>query len=117
MRWIALSQPGAGMGFDPDTIEVFFTDKRFTISKMIDVLLAELARHGGEFGLVIIDTGPAFFEGDDESSRAQMGVHARMFRSLIDIIPGRPCIIVNCHPVKNAAIDNLCPAGGGSFVN
>jgi hypothetical protein len=114
MRWIALAQH---MVFDPDTIEVFFTDKRFTISKTIPMLRAELARHGGEFGLVIIDTGPAFFEGDDESSRAQMGVHARMFRSLIDIIPGRPCIIVNCHPVKNAAIDNLCPAGGGSFVN
>jgi hypothetical protein len=114
MRWIALAQH---MGFDPKTIEVFFTDKRFTISKTTPMLRAELARRGGEFGLVIIDTGPAFFEGDDESSRAQMGMHARMFRSLIDVIPGRPCIIVNCHPVKNAVADNLSPAGGGSFVN
>jgi hypothetical protein len=114
MRWIALAQQ---MEFDVNTIEVFFVDRRFTISKMKELLTAELHRHGGEFVLVIIDTGPAFFEGDDESSRAQMSVHATMFRGLIDIIPGRPCIIVNCHPVKNAAPDNLLPSGGGTFLN
>ena len=43
--------------------------------------------------------------------------HAKMLRSLIDIIPGRPCIIVNGHPIKNANADNLLPAGGGSFLN
>jgi hypothetical protein len=114
MRWIGLAPHE---GFDPNTIEVFFSDQRFTISKMLPMLKAELARHGGEFGLVIIDTGPSFFEGDDENSRAQMGAHARMLRSLIDIIPGRPCIIVNCHPTKTASADNLLPAGGGSFLN
>jgi AAA domain len=114
MKWIALAPH---MDFDPSAIEVFFTDRRFTISKMIPVLRAELERLGGGFGLVIIDTGPSFFEGDDESSRSQMGAHARMFRDLIDVIPGRPCIIVNCHPVKNAAADNLLPAGGGTFLN
>jgi hypothetical protein len=65
MRWIALAQC---MAFDPDTIEVFFSDQRFTISKMLPMLKAELARHGGEFGLVIIDTGPSLFEGDDENT-------------------------------------------------
>jgi hypothetical protein len=114
MRWIALAQH---MDFDVNTIEVFFSDTRFTISKTKELLTAELKRHGGKFGLVIIDTGPSFFEGDDENSRAQMGAHARMFRSLIDVIPGRPCIIVNCHPVKNASGDNLLPAGGGTFLN
>ena len=114
MRWIALAQH---MDFDPNTIEVFFSDTRFTISKMKPMLYAELKRHGGEFGLVIIDTGPSFFEGDDESNRVQMLAHAKMFRSLIELIPGRPCIIVNCHPVKNASADNLLPAGGGTFLN
>jgi hypothetical protein len=114
MRWIALAPH---MDFDPDTIEVFFSDTRFTISKMKPMLLAEIERHGGEFGLVIVDTGPSFFEGDDESSRAQMGEHARMFRSLIDLIPRRPCIVVNCHPIKNAGADNLLPTGGGTFIN
>jgi hypothetical protein len=114
MRWIALGQH---MGFDPNRIDVFFSDRKFTISKMMPTLRGELERHGGEFGLVIIDTGPAFFEGDDENSRAQMGSHAKMFRDLIDVVPGRPCVIVNVHPVKNAAPDNLQPAGGGSFLN
>jgi hypothetical protein len=40
-----------------------------------------------------------------------------MFRDLIDVIAVRPCVVVNCHPVKNAAADNLLPAGGGSFLN
>jgi hypothetical protein len=84
---------------------------------MMPMLHTELQKHGGEFGLAIIDTGPAFFEGDDENSRAQMGSHAKMFRDLIDVVPGRPCVIVNCHPVKNAPADNLLPAGGGSFLN
>jgi hypothetical protein len=114
MRWIALAPH---MDFDLDTIEVFFSDTRFTISKMKSMLCAELARHGGEFGLVIVDTGPSFFEGDDESNRVQMLAHAKMFRSLIELIPGRPCIVVNCHPIKNAAADNLLPAGGGTFLN
>jgi hypothetical protein len=114
MRWIALAQH---MGFDPGEIEVFFSDQRFTISKMTALLTAEIKRHGGEFGLVIIDTGPSFFEGDDENNRAQMLAHAKMFRSLIELIPGRPCIIVNCHPIKSASADNLLPAGGGSFLN
>jgi hypothetical protein len=113
VRWIALSQ----FLFDPEEIDVFFSDQRFTISKMLPMLAAELARHGGDFGLVIIDTGPSFFEGDDENNRTQMLTHAKMLRSLIDIIPGRPCILVNVHPVKNAADDNLLPAGGGSFLN
>jgi len=73
MRWIA---PRAAYGFDTDTIELYFTEGRFTISKMATQLRAEAEKRGGEFGLVVIDTGPAFFEGDDENSRAQMGAHA-----------------------------------------
>jgi hypothetical protein len=114
MRWIALAQH---MFFDPKSIEVFFSDQRFTISKMMPLLRAELDKRGGKFGLVIVDTGPSFFEGDDENNRVQMGAHARMFRNLIGEIPGHPCIIVNCHPVKNAGPDNLLPAGGGTFLN
>jgi AAA domain len=114
MRWIALAEH---MGFDLGTIDVYFTEGTFTISKMAAKLRSEAEALGGEFGLVIIDTGPAFFEGDDENSRTQMGAHARMMRSLINIIPGGPAVIVNCHPVKNAAADNLLPAGGGTLLN
>ena len=65
MRWIALSQH---MGFDINTIDVYFTKDRFKISQMKAKLRAEAEELGGEFGLVVIDTSPAFFEGDDETA-------------------------------------------------
>jgi hypothetical protein len=114
MRWIALAQH---MGFDTNTIEVYFTEGTFKISQMAAKLRAEAEKLGGEFGLIVIDTSPAFFEGDDENSRSQMGGHARMLRGLINVIPGGPAVVANCHPVKNATADNLLPAGGGSFIN
>jgi hypothetical protein len=114
MRWIALAQH---MGFDPAEIQVYFTEGTFKISRAAAKLRAEAEALGGAFGLVIVDTGPAFFEGDDENSRQQMGAHARLMRDLIAVIPGGPAVIVNCHPVKNATADNLLPAGGGTFLN
>ena len=114
MRWIALAQH---MGFDIDEIEVFFIEGVFKISQMTDGLRKEAERLGGEFGLVIIDTGPVFYEGDDENNRTQQGNHAALLRKLIDIVPGKPTVIANCHPVKNASPDNLVPAGGGNFLN
>jgi hypothetical protein len=114
MRWIALSQH---MDFDHDDIEVFFIEDVFKISQMASGLKKKAERLGGEFGLVIIDTGPVFYEGDDENNRTQQGIHAKMMRDLITIIPGKPTVLVNCHPVKNASPDNLVPAGGGNFLN
>jgi RecA-family ATPase len=107
MRWIALAQQ---MDFDPDTIEVYFVEGAFKISQTAARLKAEAAQLGGEFGLVIVDTSPVFYEGDDENNRNQQGKHAELLRSLIDIIPGRPAVIANCHPIKNAPPDNLLQA-------
>jgi hypothetical protein len=105
------------MDFDPDEIDVIFVEGGFKISEMASELKTEADRHGGEFGVVIIDTSPVFFEGDDENNRNQQGKHAAMLRELIDIIPGKPLVIANCHPVKNATQENLVPAGGGNFLN
>jgi hypothetical protein len=113
MRWIALAQH---MDFDVDGIEVYFVEGRFTISKSLNLLRAQAERHGGEFGLVVIDTGPTFFEGKEENENKQLGDHARLLRSLVDVIPGGPCVIANCHPTKAAADDNLLPRGGGAFT-
>jgi hypothetical protein len=113
MRWIALAQ---NMDFDIDTIEVFFVEGRFSLSQSLQALRAEAKRHGGEFGLVIVDTGPTFFEGKDENENKQLGDHARMLRSLIDTVPGGPCVVANCHPTKNAQPDQLIPRGGGAFL-
>jgi hypothetical protein len=31
-------------------------------------------------------------------------------------MPGGPCVLVACHPPKNAGDDNLLPRGGGAFI-
>jgi hypothetical protein len=114
MRWIALAQH---MGFDPDTIEVYFVEGRFKLSASLKFLRTEAEKRGGEFGLVIVDTGPVFFEGNEENENKQHGDHAHLLRSLIDTIPGGPCVVAACHPIKNAKADNLLPRGGGAFLN
>jgi hypothetical protein len=114
MRWIALSQH---MHFDIDVIEVFFVEGVFKISEAKDRLREEAEKLGGDFGLVVIDTSPVFYEGDDENNRTQQGRHAVMLRDLISVIPGKPAVVANCHPVKNASSDSLLPAGGGNFLN
>lgn len=114
MRWIALAQQ---MDFVVSDIGVFFVEGVFSISQMATRLKEEADKHGGDFGLVIIDTSPVFYEGDNENDRTQQGAHAKLLRELINLIPGKPAVIANCHPVKNAAADNLVPAGGGSFLN
>jgi hypothetical protein len=104
------------MDFDIDTIEVYFVEGRFSLSKSLQLLRSEAERHGGEFGLVVVDTGPTFFEGKDENENKQLGDHACLLRSLINTIPGGPCVIANCHPTKNAQPDQLIPRGGGAFL-
>ena len=113
MRWTALAQ---NADFDINDIEVFVVEGRFSLSKSLKLLRAEAERHGGEFGLVVVNTGPTFFEGKDENGNKRLGDHARMLRSLIDTIPGAPCVIANCHPTKNATDDRLTPRGGGAFL-
>jgi hypothetical protein len=114
MRWIALAER---MEFDLDTIEVYFVEGRFKLSASLKLLRAEAEKIGGKFGLVIVDTGPTFFEGKEENENKQLGDHAHLLRSLIDTIPGGPCVVAACHPIKNAKADNLSPRGGGAFLN
>jgi hypothetical protein len=114
MRWILLCEE---MGTDSNTDSVFWCAGSLKLSdkelrRRID---AETAEHG-PFALIVVDTSAAFFEGDDENSNAQMGAHARMFRSLVSI-SGAPAVLVTCHPKKNADPDWLIPRGGGAFVN
>jgi hypothetical protein len=112
MRWIALAQQ---MGFDPDSIDVHFIPGTFKISAMQDRIRAEI-KQIGDFALIIVDTSAAYFEGDDENDNKQHGDHARRLRTLTTM-PGEPCVIAACHPVKNASEDNLIPRGGGAFLN
>jgi AAA domain len=70
----------------------------------------------GDVDLVIVDTSAAVFPGDDENSNPQMRAHAKRLRRLTEL-PGKPCTLALCHPVKNAAAQEaLLPRGGGAFV-
>jgi hypothetical protein len=112
MRWIGLSQE---MGFNDQEIEVHFIPGVFKISQMRSRIMEEMKRIG-DFALIVIDTSAAYFEGDESNSNSQMAAHARMLRSLCEA-PGGPCVAIACHPIKNAADDNLLPYGGGAFLN
>jgi hypothetical protein len=113
MRWIAFARC---FDFEVDSIEVYFVAGVFSLSKSMKLLRAEAERQGGKFGLVIVDTGPTFFEGKEENENKQLGDHARLLRGLCETIPGGPSVVANCHPTKGATADQLIPRGGGAFL-
>ena len=114
MRWIKLCEE---MGQDPDNMDVFFLPGTPPISsEAIRKRIDAEAEKCGPFGLLIVDTSAAYFPGDDENSNAQLGAHARNLRSFVDL-PGRPTVLVTCHPTKNPDMANLLPRGGGAFLN
>lgn len=111
MRWIAMADH---IGFDISTSGVHFIAGTFGIRELEPRIRRELETIGG-VDLIIVDTSAAYFHGEEENSNVAMGEHARMLRSLVTL-PGGPCVLALCHPVKNAANDNLIPRGGGAFI-
>ena len=112
MRWIAMARH---MKFDVDTINVGFVDGVFSLTALEKKLRDEIEVLGGA-SLIVVDTSAAFFLGDAENDNVQMLKHARQLRDLVKL-PGGPTVLAACHPVKNAAADNLLPRGGGAFLN
>ena len=112
MRWLASAEK---MDFDPSAIDVHFLPGTPRLSKTVARIRQEVEAIG-PVAMVVIDTSAAYFEGDDENGNVAMGDHARFLRTLVTL-PGGPCVLVACHPVKNAAADNLLPRGGGAFLN
>jgi RecA-family ATPase len=111
MRWIALAQQ---MDFDVETADVHFIEGTFAISQKLDAIRREVEALGG-VDFVAVDSSATFFEGDDENNNAQQGAHARLLRELTTL-KGGPCVLVLCHPPKNAGEDNLQPRGGGAYI-
>jgi hypothetical protein len=104
-----------GMGVDPATARISVIAGVFDIAAMFDRLAEEIGRLG-PVDLIIIDTSAAYFLGDDELSNTQMGDHARTLRKLTEM-PGGPCVLVLCHPIKAATqAGQLPPRGGGAFL-
>jgi AAA domain/CHC2 zinc finger len=89
----------------------------FTIAAMFAECKAKAATMpAGKIDLVIVDTSAAYFLGEEENSNTQLGAHARTLRTLTEL-PGQPCVLVLCHPIKNAADQTqLLPRGGGAFI-
>jgi hypothetical protein len=112
MRWIAMSDH---MKFNVEDIEVNFIIGRGRLSQLIDQITQEVEMLDG-VAAIIVDTSVAYFEGADENSNVEAVQHAHRLRALTQLA-GRPCVIVPCHPVKNASDDNLLPRGGGAFMN
>src|SRR5262249_10304965 len=113
MRWIAMAEH---MGFDVNKIKVHFVVGRGPgFSDVVEQIKEEVAWLGGVV-MIVVDTSAAFFEGADENSNVDSLAHALLLRGLTELA-GRPCVIVNTHPVKNASDDNLLPRGGGAFLN
>jgi AAA domain len=112
-RWIKLCEE---MGQTPSSMDVFFLPGTPAIGNQeIRKRIDAEAEKQGPFGLLIVDTSAAYFLGDDENSNAQLGAHARMLRTFVNL-PDGPTVIVTCHPTKNPNMDNLLPRGGGAFI-
>jgi hypothetical protein len=115
MRLIGMA---AKMGFEPeDLAQTFFViDSVDNLEKDMDRIRRDVETFG-DVALVVLDTSFALFPGDDENDAKQMLEHARTQRKLCDL-PGRPCVIALCHPVKNpGGPEQLLPRGGGSYLN
>jgi RecA-family ATPase len=108
----------AKIGFDRAALDFLVVEDIQTIDRNVLRQIKQEVEGFGELALVIVDTSFALFPGDEENSNSQVGRHARMQRKLCDL-PGRPCVITLCHPVKNAGDnkESMIPRGGGAFLN
>lgn len=103
--------------FDDDPLQdqIFYIIGRLEIGERFAAIEAQVATIG-ELSLVIVDTSAAYFLGDEELNNKQMAEHARMLRQLTTL-PGKPCVLALCHPIKNPLEHGqLLPRGGGAFI-
>jgi hypothetical protein len=95
--------------------EFYFIDGQIDIKEQLANIGDEVREIGG-VDFVVVDTSAAYFLGDEELSNTQMGAHARTLRKLTKL-PGNPCVLVLCHPVKQPQDwTQLLPRGGGAFL-
>ena len=102
-------------GFKAENLKIRFIAGIVSIPESLARIEAEAAEID-DLMMVIVDTAAAYFPGDETNSNSQQGAYARLLRRLT-FLRGKPLVLVNCHPVKNASKDNLLPMGGSAFVN
>jgi hypothetical protein len=112
-RWIMLCEV---MGKKPEEVDVVFMPFTLKLSeKKIRKQIDDKAKEYGPFSLLVVDTSASYYTGDEENDNVQLGDHARMLRTFVDL-PGGPTVLVTCHPTKTPNNDNLLPRGGGAFL-
>jgi hypothetical protein len=112
-RWLVLSRE---MGINPNTDKVTWIVGAKDLAVEADRLVKESTDKGLSYALAVVDTAAAYnVAGDEENNNNQAGAYARQLRSLTNL-PGGPCVVVLCHPTKNAGDDALVPRGGGAFI-
>jgi hypothetical protein len=100
---------------NPDKDTIYFLPGVFDIEQMWPTIEAD-GKVVGEFSLIIVDTSAAYFLGNEELSNTQMGAYARTLRRLTTL-PGQPCVLVLCHPIKYVTDPSqLLPRGGGAYL-
>jgi hypothetical protein len=100
---------------DPRRDQLYWIRGRIDIAGRLDEIRSAVFELGG-VDFVVVDTSAAYFLGDDEQSNTAMGNHARVLRKLTEL-PGNPCVLVLCHPIKHAQEPGqLLPRGGGAFL-
>ena len=97
-------------GFKAEDLKMRFVAGVIDIAAKMPEIKAE-AEKITDLVLVIVDTAAAYFPGDETNNNSQQGAYARLLRQLT-LLPGKPAVLVNCHPIKNASRDNLLPMGG-----
>src|SRR5262249_18257085 len=113
MRLIGMCEK---MGIDPAKLDLFVIEQLETLDKDLPRITREIEALG-DVALVIVDTSVAVFQGDNENDTVQQRDHAKRQRKLCDL-PGRPCVVTLCHPIKNASSpEQLVPRGAGAFLN
>ena len=107
------------LGLERAKLNMLVTGDAGKLAQGFDTELALIKRELeaiGDLSLVIVDTSPALFPGDDENCNVQSRDHAQRLRRITEL-PGKPCCLALCHPPKHAATaDSLIPRGGGAFI-
>jgi hypothetical protein len=100
---------------NPTQDNIWFIPEVFDIPRALPQIEQQV-QSLGDFSLVIVDTSAAYFLGDEELSNTQMGNHARALRRLTTL-PGQPCVLVLCHPIKYVTEQSqLLPRGGSAYL-
>ena len=95
---------------------LYFSEKAFAINhKEISDHVSSQAREHGEFGLIIVDTGVAHHDTDEENSNSEMHKFAVSCREFGEAI-GNPAVIVLMHPTQGSTKETLRTRGGGGFA-